>query len=265
MRICPVSEEPLMTVPVGVPNWVDLGTADLFDATRFYTGLVGWAAHISPEPEAGGYTTFYLDGLAVAGAGPLFGEGQPTAWSTYFAAADADAVAARVEAAGGKVLVPPFDVLDQGRMAACLDQAGAPFSIWEPRAMRGAELFDAPGALTWTELTTRDVGGSESFYHAVFGWTAQDSAIGDVPYVAWQLDGEPVAGMMPMIGAGWPVDLPPHWMIYFAVADADESAQLAYDLGGQVPVPPTDFPMGRFAVINDPQGGTFSILAPAAG
>lgn len=251
-----------MTVPTaGAPNWVDLGTADLFDATRFYTGLFGWTAEISMEPEAGGYTTFNMDGLAVAGAGPLYDPAQPTAWSTYIATGDADAVAARVDAAGGKVLVAPFDVLDQGRMAAFVDQAGAPFSVWQPMTMPGAELFDAPGALTWNELTTRDVEGSKVFYGQVFGWSARDSSIGGVPYVAWELAGEPVAGMMPMIGEGWPIDLPPHWMVYFAVDDCDGAAHRAIALGGQVQVPPTDFPMGRFAVIKDPQGGTFSILA----
>ena len=250
-----------MTVPTpGTPNWVDLGTADLFDATRFYTGLFGWAADISMEPEAGGYTTFTMDGYAVAGAGPLYDATQPTAWSTYIATTDADAVAARVDAAGGKVLVAPFDVLDQGRMAAFVDQAGAPFSIWQPMRMPGAELFDAPGALTWNELTTRDVPGSKAFYGDVFGWSARDSSIGGVPYVAWELHGEPVAGMMPMTGDGWPVDLPPHWMVYFAVDDCDAAAHRAIALGGEVQVPPTDFPMGRFAVIEDPQGGTFSIL-----
>ena len=71
-----------MTVPLpGVPNWVDLATADLDEAIRFYTGMFGWSAEVSGA-EFGGYTTFLLNGLPVAGAGPLFGEGQPTAWST---------------------------------------------------------------------------------------------------------------------------------------------------------------------------------------
>jgi predicted enzyme related to lactoylglutathione lyase len=64
-----------------------------------------------------------------------------------------------------------------------------------------------------------------------------------------------------MIGANWPGDLPPHWMVYFAVADCDHSAAVAHQLGGGVVQPPTSFPMGRYAVLEDPQGGTFSILA----
>ncbi|GGK97128.1 VOC family protein [Mangrovihabitans endophyticus] len=250
-----------MTVPTpGVPNWVDLGTANLDDAERFYTGLFGWTAHVSGD-DYGGYLVFSLDGRPAAGAGPLFGTGQPTAWSTYIATDDADAVAGRVEAAGGRVLVAPFDVMAQGRMAAFLDPAGAPFSVWQPGTMPGAEVFDVPGALTWNELTTRDVEGSKTFYGQVFGWTCRDSSMGGVPYVVWEHRGEPIAGMQPMIGEQWPDDLSPHWMIYFAVRDCDRSAALAHELGGRVVHPPTTLPMGRYAVLEDPQGGTFSILA----
>jgi predicted enzyme related to lactoylglutathione lyase len=251
-----------MTAPTpSVPNWVDLGTADLDDAIRFYTGLFGWSAYVSPEAAAGGYTTFYLNDLPVAGAGPLYGEDQPTAWSTYISTADADVIAARVESAGGQVLVPPFDVLDQGRMAAFLDPAGAPFSVWEAGMMRGAEVFDVPGALTWNELTTRDIEGSKKFYGSIFGWSARDSSVSGQPYVLWEQGGGTVAGMQAMLGDEWPDDLSPLWMVYFAVGDCDSSAALAQHLGGRVAIAPTSIAMGRYAVIEDPQGGTFSILA----
>jgi predicted enzyme related to lactoylglutathione lyase len=250
-----------MTAPLpGVPNWVDLGTADLDDAQRFYTTLFGWTAHVSGD-EYGGYTIFALDGRPAAGAGPLFGEGQPTAWSTYIGTDDSDAVAARVDAAGGKVLVAPFDVGDQGRMAAFLDQAGAPFSVWQPGSMPGAEVFDVPGALTWNELTTRDVDGSVAFYGAVFGWTARSSAVSGVPYLVWEHNGETIAGIQPMVGDDWPDDLPPHWMVYFAVEDCDATAEYAYALGGRIVHPPTTLAIGRYAVLEDPEGGTFAVLA----
>jgi predicted enzyme related to lactoylglutathione lyase len=58
------------------------------------------------------------------------------------------------------------------------------------------------------------------------------------------------------------VGVPPHWMPYFAVADTDASVARALALGGQVPVPPFDTPYGRMAVVNDPQGATFSIMQP---
>ncbi|MFI5934819.1 VOC family protein [Actinoplanes sp. NPDC051494] len=248
-----------MTHPMpGVPNWVDLGTSDLQDAIRFYTQLFGWEAEISGA-EYGGYTTFRIDGRATAGAGPTFGEGQPTAWSTYIATDDADAVTARVAAAGGKVLVPPFDVMYQGRMAAFLDQAGAPFSVWQAGTMKGADIFDVPGALTWNELVTRDIEGSAAFYGDVFGWVARESSMGDLPYIIWEYAGETIAGMQQM-DATWPHDLPPHWMISFAVADCDDAAGYAQSLGGRVLQSPSDLAIGRHAVLEDPQGGAFAVL-----
>jgi predicted enzyme related to lactoylglutathione lyase len=54
-------------------------------------------------------------------------------------------------------------------------------------------------------------------------------------------------------------------MIYFAVADCDRAAGLAQSLGGRVVTPPTSFAMGRYAVLEDPQGGTFSILTGSQG
>lgn len=251
---------PDMTVPSpGVPNWVDLATVDLDDAIRFYTALFGWTAEISGD-DFGGYTTFQLNGLPVAGAGPLLGEGQPTAWSTYFAAGDADAVAGRVESAQGKVLVPPFDVMDQGRMAAFLDPAGAPFSTWEAGTMRGAEVFGLPGALTWNELNTRDLEGAMAFYGAVFGWTFRQAHVTGLPYVICELNRTPVAGLQLMVGSGWPDDLPAHWLVYFAVSDCDRAAEHAASLGGRIVHPPTPIAPGRYAVLSDPQGGTFAIL-----
>lgn len=250
----------MTTHPPGTPIWVDLGTSDLADAQRFYGELFGWTAHVSPEPQAGGYTIFNKDGKPVAGAGPLFSEDQPVAWSTYVATDDAEATAARVATAGGKVLTAPLDVMGQGRMAVFMDQAGAPFSVWQPIEMPGAQLFNVPGSLCWNELTTRDPAGCKEFYGAVFGWGAKDNEYGEFTYTEFQLNGRTVAGMMPMLGDEWPAEMPPHWMVYFAVADCDATATRAAQLGGIVSVPPTQTPMGPFAILNDPQGAVFSVI-----
>lgn len=249
-----------MSAPIpGVPTWADLGTADLESAKRFYSTLFGWTAHVSGD-EYGGYTIFALEGQPVAGAGPLFGEGQPTAWSTYIAVDDADELAARVDAAGGKVLVPPFDVGDQGRMAALLDQAGAPFSVWQAGTMPGAAVFDVPGAVAWNELATRDVEGSVAFYASVFGWTARGVSVGGLPYIVLEHDGAAVTGLQPMVNGAWPDDLPPHWLIYFGVEDCGAAVHQAYALGAQVIRPPATSELGCHAVLEDPEGGRFAVL-----
>jgi predicted enzyme related to lactoylglutathione lyase len=247
----------------GVPCWVDLATPDLKGARAFYSALFGWIPVASPEPEAGGYTNFHLDGQAVAGVGPVMGEGQPPAWTTYVATDDVDDTANLVEKAGGRVLMAPMDVMEYGRLAILTDPTGAAFGAWQAGTHKGAELFNVPGSLTWNELATRDPEGAKTFYGEVFGWEAEESAMGPDTYITWKLGDRTVGGMIPMFGEEWPPDLPPHWMLYFAVADTDTTVAKATELGGTVSVPPTDLPVGRFAVLGDPQGAFFSIITMA--
>jgi predicted enzyme related to lactoylglutathione lyase len=49
-------------------------------------------------------------------------------------------------------------------------------------------------------------------------------------------------------------------MIYFAVADVDKSFEKAIANGGRELLAPRDFPGGRFAIIQDPQGAAFGLL-----
>ena len=54
---------------------------------------------------------------------------------------------------------------------------------------------------------------------------------------------------------------PPHWLPYFAVDDCDASMAQIQELGGQVFTGPMDIPPGRFAVVGDPEGAAFAIIA----
>jgi uncharacterized protein len=244
----------------GMPVWVELSTTDVAAATRFYCDLFGWTSRVAEEPEAGGYTTFLQDGKAVAAVGGVMSEDQPTAWLSYFGTADADAATGKVEQAGGKVLNGPFDVMGYGRMSVLADPTGAVFAVWQAGTMAGLELKGEPGSLSWNELMSRDPAGCKEFYPAVLGWQPRDLTYEETTYTLFEVDGQAAAGMMAMEGDMWPAELPPHWMVYLEVADTDAAAAKATELGGTVAVPPTDTVAGRFAVISDPQGGTFSVI-----
>jgi predicted enzyme related to lactoylglutathione lyase len=252
----------MTTLAPGTPYWVDLTSPDPDAAAAFYGELFGWTNTVATEPEAGGHRTFSLDGKAVAGVGPLQ-EGQHVAWTTFMSTVDADATVAAVDAAGGKVLMPAIDILDYGRMALFADPAGAVFGVWQAGRHSGGEVFNVPGALTWNELTTPDVAGATEFYPRVFGWTPSEMPMGDATYTMWNIEERPIGGLMPMASGDWPADAPPQWTVYFAVADTDATAAKAAELGGTVLTPPTDMMAGRFAVIADPHGATFSVIAPA--
>ncbi len=244
----------------GTPSWVDLGSPDPVAAATFYSGLFGWTASVAPQPEAGGYTMMEKNGLPVAGIGSKMSPDQPTVWTTYVTVEDADASAKLAADAGGTILMPPMDILDVGRMAILMDTGGAVFAIWQPRAHVGARLVNEPNTLCWNELATRDIEAAKSFYGTLFGWTGDTVPMDDMAYTEWKLaDGSSMGGMMAM-DDNYPPEVPPHWLVYFAVDDADATTARCTALGGTVTVPPTDIPPGRFAVLSDPQGALFAVL-----
>jgi predicted enzyme related to lactoylglutathione lyase len=236
---------------------VDLGVADTGKAKAFYQGLFGWDIQEGP-PEAGGYAMCLLNGMPVAGIGPNMGPaGAPAAWTTYIASEDADATVSKIRAAGGRVLMEPFDVMDVGRMAVAADPGGAVFGLWQARTHSGMGLANEPGSVAWNENMTRDFDGNKEFYHAVFGYEYGDLSSEGFRYATLDLDGRPVGGIGE-IGPGSP-EIPANWATYFSVADADDAVARATDLGGGVIRPPWDTPYGRMAVLSDDQGAVFAV------
>jgi predicted enzyme related to lactoylglutathione lyase len=238
----------------GTPSWVDLSTPDPAAAKEFYGGLFGWdAADAGSVEETGGYAMFTLRGKQVAGIGPLMDPNQPAVWSTYVSTDDADAAVARAREAGGQVVVEPMDVMDAGRMAFVAHPAGGYVGLWQPGRHIGAELVNEPGSLTWNQLHTRDQDGAAAFYGAVFDWTLGQGV--------FNLGERPIGGIMD-VPPGTPDDVPAFWMTIFSVADCDESVSKATELGGAVVSPPEDLEgIGRFALLTDPQGVYFGIIA----
>jgi predicted enzyme related to lactoylglutathione lyase len=247
----------------GTPSWVDLASPDPDASARFYGGLFGWdAPDPGPVEETGGYRMLQRDGRNVAGLGPTQSEGQPAMWTTYVSTDDAEGIAAKVREAGGRVMMEPFDVLGAGHMAVFVDPGGAFISVWQPQTHHGADVVNEPGSLCWNELATRDIDAAKAFYAAAFGWEGETSAYGETSYTEWKLGGRTIGGMIAM-NAEWPPDVPSHWMVYFAVEDVDAAVSRVRELGGKVAMAPSDTPAGRFAVVNDPQGAVFSIIALA--
>jgi len=58
-----------------------------------------------------------------------------------------------------------------------------------------------------------------------------------------------------------PPNTPSFWGVYFAVEDTDAALTKAQDLGASVLMAATDIEPGRFAVLSDPVGAMFNILA----
>lgn len=272
---------PRETYPHGVTCFIDIERADVDAAAAFYGGLFGWSFDERTPPGGPRFLMAQLDGLTVAGIGePLEGAEDP-AWNTYVSVDSADEIVGKVEAAGGRTVVAPFDVGPAGRMAVFADPEGARFRVWQAGRTKGAQLVNAPGSWNWSDLETRDIDAAKAFYGAVFGWEYQSVDFGAGPASMIRVPGygEHLEALTPgtleshkEFGApegfsdavGWmqpPAneDSPARWVVTFSVADADDTARRAPDLGGTVLVEPFDVPFVRMAVLRDPEGVTFSI------
>ena len=249
----------------GTPCWIDLMVPDQQAGLDFYRDLFGWQAEVGPD-EYGGYSVCTQKGKPVAGLmKTMTQEGQPTpptAWTTYFSVTDADAAQAAVEANGGRVLMPASDVMTLGRMFVAADPQGAVFGVWQPRDFKGAEIVNEHGALVWNHLFTTDPAAAGDFYSAVLGVT-----VGPMPempgFTGVQVKGRTVGGVDNL--SRLPEGTPPHWEVNFAVDDTDSVVAALVRAGGTVLQPPFDMEkVGRMAVVQDPQGAVFSVVAPSA-
>ena len=212
--------------------------------------------------DQGIYTMLSVGGKAVAALYEQPAQqqeaGVPPAWYTYFTVEDADAAAGKVKELGGNVHMDPFDVGEAGRMTYVQDPQGAFFSVWQPRETIGASLVNAHGAITLTQLNTKDPEAAGKFYTDLFGWSVErQGEDGDQPYWGLFNDGAINGGMMNLPEES---PAPPHWLVYFGFDDLGKAERKIGELGGHVLVAPMEIPSGRIAVAQDPQGAFFALF-----
>ena len=263
---------------------IEIPADDPGRATHFYGELFGWTFDdVASHGADGSYLVARLDGRRAAAIGTTrAGISSDASWNTYVATNDADATAALVGEAGGTVVAGPMELFDIGRVAMCTDPARAAFGLWQPRAIGGADVVNAPGSWNFSELNTADADEATPFYGRVFGWEADEVDMGGAPATMVRLPGyadfleqfdpgirqrhadfgappgfsDCVAWIQPLGEGGTP-----HWSVTFAVADSDAIAARARELGGTVEAEPFDAGPVRSAVIRDPLGARFAASA----
>ena len=117
------------------------------------------------------------------------------------------------------------------------------------------------GHVVWHELMTTDLASAGTFYGSITGWKNQLSPH-DPEYRVFTAGGRSVAGLMILPEEARQMGAPPNWLTYFATPDVDETVRRTVALGGRVLVPAIDVrTVGRFAVLRDPQGAAFAVIA----
>jgi predicted enzyme related to lactoylglutathione lyase len=106
---------------------------------------------------------------------------------------------------------------------------------------------------------TSDTKSAANFYTKLVGWKTkvfdQNPA-----YTMFTAKGRPVAGLMARPEPSSPLI----WLAYIGTPNVDETTRQAESLGGRVVKKPEDIPtVGRFAILQDPQGAMFVAFTPA--
>jgi len=122
-------------------------------------------------------------------------------------------------------------------------------------------MNNKPGSFCWMELATTDQNAAKEFYSRLFGWTVNDSPMGPNEYYSmFKLDGKDAGAAYTLRKEQQAQGVPPHWMIYVATDDVEDSARRAAELGGKVCAQPFDvMDVGRMAVVQDPTGAMFCL------
>ena len=118
-----------------------------------------------------------------------------------------------------------------------------------------------PGTFCWVELGTTSSETAKSFYAQLFGWEYVDSPMGpDMVYSMVKLNGKDVGGLYQLSQDMLAQQIPPHWLSYVSVANADEAVEKAKAEGATVLNGPFDVATaGRMAVVQDPTSAVFAV------
>ena len=254
--------------PAGDFIWYELMSTDADGAKAFYDPVTGWDIG-EGAAEYGGYRMINAGGGFAGGLLPLTDEMQqngarPT-WLGYLYVPDVDQAVEKIEAAGGKGLMPAMDIPNVGRIAMVADPQGAPIYVMKPIPPAGQEnaqsdVFspDQVGRIAWNELSTSDPVAARRFYGEQFGWVSEDfmdmGEMGEYRFIdhhGKRLGA--LCGVMP--------GQRPTWRYYIRVPSIAAAKATAEAKGGTVHMGPHQVPTGDWIIIGtDPQGAEFALV-----
>lgn len=220
--------------------WMDLKTRDPSGTAAFFSSVLGWESAVD-ETDWRRAVKFSAGGHRIGGisdlAQPVHPPGTPAHIACYLAVDDVDHRTAVAAENGARIVVPPFDAEDQGRIATLTDPVGAVFSLWRPSGFAG-----------WP-VAPPDGGGAVP-HHLVLACEDPER----VRQFYTETVGTPLARAV-FVAASAVTS--PQWELVVAVDDPDGAAGRARDLGGELVTVSEGL-----ARLSSPEGLTFLLKVP---
>lgn len=261
-----ITEIPTGSHHPGKIIWHDLITHTPEASKRFYSELFGWQFEDLGLDFGLGRTVNYSlirhQGELIGGMidANNIGRSNPEAlsqWVVVMSVANVDAAVAIVQASDGKVLTPPQDIAERGKIALIEDDQGAVLALLQTRDGDPADRDPPVGSFLWDEVWPDDLAQSADFYKRLTGLQpdAQETASGQ-QYQYMENAGKPRFGMLKH-----PVEeLSPIWVSYVRVQQPEEITARVPELGGRVLLPvQTRDVGGQVALIAGPSGAGIAI------
>jgi predicted enzyme related to lactoylglutathione lyase len=257
----PLNSPPSTEHHVGKVVWADLVTPNLAAAEKFYGSLFGWTFQTIRAGDSD-YVVAIEDGRPVAGLveKPIsVSDRRQSAWLTFIAVRDVDAVKRTVLAHKGKVIADSVTYTMRGRQAILADPEGAIFAILASSSGDPPDYLAAPGEWIWSSLHAKNPESEAAFYQSVFGYDVFDAESADgMEHVILSSDDYARASANSLPGQG---HRHAHWLNFVRVKSAADMAAKAVSLGGRVLVEPhADRHGGMVALVADPAGAPVGLM-----
>ena len=115
------------------------------------------------------------------------------------------------------------------------------------------------GRVSWVDIAVPNAEKVRDFYSRVIGWTSKEHDM--ETYFDYEMKDpatdETVAGVCHAQGMN--AHLPPTWIVYFTVANLDESLAGVSEMGGEVVGEVRGYGADRYAFVRDPAGAVCAL------
>ncbi|MCW9065717.1 MAG: VOC family protein [Ignavibacteriaceae bacterium] len=254
----PINTTPTNEFHPGKFVWRDLMTDDLLAVKKFYSELFGWT-YLEVADADNDYTVVLHDGKPIAGMFNLRdvkAEHKYSQWISYVSVADMNQAINFTKKSGGTIYREPFELPNRGNVSYVFDSQNAVLAFVKSSSGDPKDSDPIYNEWLWTELWTKNIEQSTSFYTELFGYSMKKfSTSTENFYYVFQKENKPRAGMVKI-----PFDnVKPHWMPYIAVKDPADVVKKVEQLGGTIYLGMDEISGNDAAIIADPSGAVFTL------